>query len=333
MNSMLGGVTANWIPNQAIRHKVMDATWSYRESLLGVQDLILSSHRTIRFLAVSSHPVPLGGYGTPMLLRQDQNRTKMVDSVKKTHMHISEVRQIPPPVTELGFRPSEYHMLSTRFPPSVPHMFNPAAPNQIPANRGGCTAGIPMSSLNNVRPTYPPPRPDFMCGPLTDASILNHGMENENRGMWLGFPRTTQYNMLTNQGVQVENHGTVHSNSIISDTHNRPSVVSEVSHLDYNHWNTPRVIIPDSLQENTEMFPSVVQNMDSSSCMYPPLPDSQSNSLFFSTSSEQRESLVVKCNESISECVENGAQTDDVSTEGAEDEDDRVMVGTVQSGR
>ena len=222
---MLGGITANWIPSDSIRAKILDATWSYRHSMLGVQDLIMSSHRTLRFLTVTSSPCTLGSYGGPMFIRQSKNRNKMISSVKETHQHIINLRQVPPPVNEMGFTPSPQYNCpspSNRIhdPPTAPGFSRTgsAGNNQSCIHDNGTPVGIPIASLNRFSsPTAIPPHPTPYPHPTPHSQ-------------WIGNPRYPPPPIpCSNYGVE-KTAG--HSSGYVHPT---PY---------YNHWNGNTVILP-----------------------------------------------------------------------------------------
>ena len=235
----MGGITSNWIPSEEIRNKVLDATWSYRRSMLGVQDLVMSSYRTIRFLAVSANPAPLGSYGASMFVRQGNSKSKMISSVKETHMHITDLRQIPPPVTtQLGLRPTPEYNVGDRFPLNETHL-----PEQ-PGKARGYTAGNPISSLYNYHAVYAAPtRAAMIHSPAVDHMpngqyrpqsqfYSSHATQNDNQtGMWMGYPSRENSNveMVMNNAAS------------------------------YSYWNSPRTINPQMYEDIPDVFPSTFE--------------------------------------------------------------------------
>ena len=66
----------------------------------GIEELVASSNRCMRFLVNRSVPLVMGDYGRVMGIRQSRYRTNMVSCINDTHSHIISLRQIPPPVIQ-----------------------------------------------------------------------------------------------------------------------------------------------------------------------------------------------------------------------------------------
>ena len=98
MMSMIGSVSTNFISSRRVQNIMTNACWSFRQSIAGSEELILSSTRALRYFVASGDPVSLGDMGPIMAARQDRHRQAMVDSCIETHSHVANLRQIPPPL-------------------------------------------------------------------------------------------------------------------------------------------------------------------------------------------------------------------------------------------
>ena len=153
----------------------------------------------------------------------------MISSVKETHQHIINLRQVPPPVTEMGLTPSpqytrqndQHASLSGDLPASLVNVERSPGSTQSHVNRGGSSVGIPIASLNRFACPYPSPHAGVSYKHPTPES------------QWLGNPRYPPPPIpYSNHGEKkIENHAT--DSSVYVD----PTPY-------YNHWNGPTVPMP-----------------------------------------------------------------------------------------
>ena len=100
MTSMLTSLSGKWICSEKIHTLMVRATESFGNTLIGVEDIVQSSTRTLRYLAVSGTPYPMGEYGRVMGMRQSRHRAEMVECLRQAHQDICELRQVPPPLLD-----------------------------------------------------------------------------------------------------------------------------------------------------------------------------------------------------------------------------------------
>ena len=168
---MMSSVASNWICSEAVQDQLMNATWAFRHSVTSAEDLLISSNKVLRFLAVSAEPSALGNYGRDMASRQNRYRSTMVQSVKDSHTQIVDMRQIPPPLSHCtetsndvvsvtsaddssSFSPNPQgsQPYSPTLPPYTPPRSNMQVPLPDSSQKINKSSGIPLSSLTSTKP-------------------------------------------------------------------------------------------------------------------------------------------------------------------------------------
>ena len=89
-------ISNTWIFSDHVNSLLNNTTSSFAESMMEIEELIYSSHRAMSFLVSSGPKLSMGSYGVKMGMRQQKHRIAMINSVRQSHDHLSELRQVPP---------------------------------------------------------------------------------------------------------------------------------------------------------------------------------------------------------------------------------------------